>query len=62
MENNTYSAISSSTSSSKSISVVDKERNFKEEIKKYFFQLNSGCFRDMCYNPHCKKSKSNIFI
>jgi hypothetical protein len=62
MEHNNNSSFSSSTTTSNSNSVLDKEKNFKEEIKKYFFQLNSGCFRDICYNPHCKKSKSNFIL
>ena len=38
--------------------ILDKEKRFKEDIKKYFSQLNSGCYRIICYNPYCKKSNS----
>jgi hypothetical protein len=32
----------------------------KETIIKYNNQLKSGCYRDLCYNFYCKKSKSKI--
>ena len=37
---------------------LEKEKRFKEDIKKYFSQLNSGCYRVICYNRYCKKSNS----
>ena len=53
----------SSTSTSNNISnSVDKEKKFKEDIKKYFIQLNSGCYRYICYNPNCKKSNSMYLL
>jgi hypothetical protein len=61
MENNNINSLSSTTNTPNSNSNNDKEKKFKEEIKKYFFQLNSGCFRDICYNPYCKKSNRNTF-
>lgn len=60
METNNTTSSSTLPIIKNNIIVVDKGKKFKEDIKKYFFQLNSGCYRDICYNSFCKKSHSKL--
>ena len=35
----------------------EDKRKLKDSIIRYFNQLKSGCYRDLCYNKYCFKSK-----
>lgn len=32
------------------------QKKLKEDITKFYSQLKTGCSRNNCYNPYCKKS------
>ncbi len=37
----------------------EQKRKIMENVKKYYNQLKFGCYRDICYNSFCQKSRSN---
>lgn len=40
----------------------DHQKQLKEKIIKYYSQAKTGCYRDICYNKNCRKSRSSSLL